>query len=284
MCKKIVIHGENFVDFFVFFRTGIDFFAEKRYNKYAMNHYQYVQAFNIKYCDADFKEKMKVSTFLSFMEEGACWSAEELGFGANYLKAKGYTFIVSANCIEFLRPVCVGEKPVLHTWPNKPSYVVFERQYELIDEAENMVAHAASRWCIVETGTSKIVPSKNIDNQDYSTYRTDKTLENVRWKIATFDVDGEEPRFSIKIANSEYDHNMHVNNTRYADYCLNVFTVAELSDKWVKRFSIAYLKQCKEGETLRFYRRQTGENTYIAQGVNERDEIVVAAEILLEKF
>ncbi len=247
-----------------------------------MNTYQYVQPFYIKYCDADFKDEMKVSTMLSIMEEGACWSADELGFGYDYIKPKGYAFVISNNCVEFIRPVRVGETPLLRTWPNKPTYVVFERQYELLDEQENLVARAASRWCIIDRNTGKIMPSKCVDNQDYSTYRTDKAIENAQWKISTFPTENETPKFSVTVGSSAYDHNMHVNNTRYADYCMNVFSVAELSNKWVKRFSISYLKECKEGETIDFYRRQTAENVFLAQGVNQNGALVVAAEITLE--
>ena len=75
---------------------------------------------------------------------------------------------------------------------------------------------------------------------------------------------------------------MHVNNTRYADYCLNCFSIEELSKRRVKRFSISYVKQCKEGETLCFYRKQSEDGCYLTQGVNEKNEIVVQAMIGFE--
>jgi acyl-ACP thioesterase len=76
---------------------------------------------------------------------------------------------------------------------------------------------------------------------------------------------------------------MHVNNTRYAEYCLNCFSIAELSNRWLKRFSISYVKQCKEGETLRFYRKETDDGSYLAHGFNEKDEIVVQSQIWFAK-
>jgi acyl-ACP thioesterase len=105
----------------------------------------------------------------------------------------------------------------------------------------------------------------------------------VKWKIPAFKMEEGELRFSLKIANSEYDHNMHVNNTRYADYCLNCFTVAELSERRVKKFSISYLKQCREDETLSFYRKKTEDNGYLAHGFNEAGELVVQSLIYFEE-
>ncbi len=248
-----------------------------------MKKYQYNQQFFIKYCDANFKDEMKISTALSFMEEAASWSAQELGFGYDYIKAKGQAFIISNSCIEFSRPVLVREKPIVQTWPNQPSFVILERQYNFLSEQEE-VARAATRWCIIDIKTDKILPSKSIDNQDFSTYRTDKVLTDIQWKIAPFAIEEENPRFCITIANSEYDHNMHVNNTKYADYCMNVFSVQELQNKWVRRFSIAYIKQCKEGETLRFFRKETSKGEFLVQAINDNNEPVVRAEICLAEY
>lgn len=75
---------------------------------------------------------------------------------------------------------------------------------------------------------------------------------------------------------------MHVNNTRYADYCFNCFSVEELSKRTLTQFAVSYVKQCREGETLRFYRKQTESGAYLTQGVNERDEIVVQARIVFK--
>ena len=46
-----------------------------------MEKYQHNQTFKIKYCDVDFKDELKPSVALALMEEVACSSADELGFG-----------------------------------------------------------------------------------------------------------------------------------------------------------------------------------------------------------
>lgn len=247
-----------------------------------MEKYQHVQDFQIKYCDVDFKDELKVSTALAYMEEIACASADELGFGYAYVKPRGYAFMVSNICCEFVRPVRLGEIIRTQTWPLPPSYVVFGREYKFLSKAGEALINASSRWCLVDMKSGKILQSKTIDNQDYSTYNTDKALENVTWKIATFQPEEGELRFSITIANSEYDHNMHVNNTRYADYCMNCFTIAELSQRRLKRFCISYVKQCKEGDTLRFYLKREADGSFLAHGFNEANEIVVQSQITFE--
>lgn len=251
------------------------------YNK-DMEKYCHVQKFQVKFCESDFKDELKTSVALSYMQEVACASADELGFGYAYIKPKNLAFMVTNICCEFYKPIRLGELVSVKTWPTPPSFVVFGREYQFENGQGELLANASSRWCLVDMTTGKIAPSKLIENQDYSTYNLDKTLPSVQWKIPVFSVDDSKPAYAFTVANSEYDHNYHINNTRYADYCLNCFSVAELSKMRLTRFSISYIKQCREGEILSFYRNQVEENIYLVQGMNERQEIVVQARMEFE--
>ncbi len=243
-----------------------------------METYRHIKNFDVRYCDVDFKDELKASTILNYFEEAACASADELGFGYAFIKPRGYAFMVTNLCMEFSRPVTLFDKVSVHTWPLPPSYVVFGREYQLF-AGEECAIRASSRWCLIDRKDGRVAQSKVIDNQDYSTYNTSRALEVKKWKLPVFPIEEGELKFEIKIFNSEYDHNMHVNNTRYADYCFNCFSVEELSKKQLRRFSISYVKQCREGDFLRFYKKETDEGTLI-EGVNELDEIVVQAEIV----
>ncbi len=258
-------------------------YEKKRSIINGMKAYEHTQEFLIKYCDVDFKDELKPSAALAYMEEVACASADELGFGYAYVKPRNYAFMVSNVRCEFIKPVPLGKIITLKTWPTPPTHVVFGREYQFLNERGEAYANASSRWCLIDLSTGKLLPSKAIDNQDYSTYNTRKLMEGVQWKIPAFPVEEGEKRFVITVANSEYDHNMHVNNTRYADYAFNCFTVSELAGLRLKAFSISYVRQCKEGETLSFYRKKIGDGEYLTQGVNEKGEIVAQASILFEE-
>ena len=267
----------------MFFRGfGIDFFSRIGYNKY-MKQYVHEKEFLIKYCDVDFKDELKVSATLAYLEEVACSSADELGFGYAFVKPRGYAFMVSNLCCRFIKPVRLGEKARFKTWPTPPSRVIFGREYQILSQAGEVLVNASSRWCLVDMQTGKLLQSKVIDNQDYETYNKNKVLEGVCWGIPSFKAEDGELKYSMTVANAEYDHNMHVNNTRYADYCLNCFSIAELSELRLKEFCISYVKQCKEGDKLYFYRKEMGNGEYLTQGFNELGQTVVQARVIFEK-
>ncbi len=244
-----------------------------------MEKYVHEKKFTIKYCEVDFKDELKVSTALSYMEEVACSSADELGFGYAYVKPKEYAFMVTNLCLEWVSPPPLGETLTVKTWPTPPSHVIFGREYQLVSPDGEVRVNATSRWCLIDMRSGKLLPSKAIDNQDYSTYNTDKLIEGVQWKIPAFACDEGELKYVLTVANGDYDHNMHVNNTRYAEYCFNCFSVEELFSRQLKRFSISYVKQCKEGEILRFYRKRTEDGSYLVHGFNEKNEVVLQSRI-----
>ncbi len=245
-----------------------------------MEIYRHEKEFEVKYCEVDFKDELKLSTALAYMEEVACSSADELGFGYAYVKPRGYAFMVINLCVSFLSPVPLGEKVTVRTWPTPPTHVAFGREYQFLSSAGELRLNASSRWCLIDMKAGKPLPSKAIDNQDYSTYNREKALEGVQWKIPAFSPEEGELGYTLTVANGDYDHNMHVNNTRYADYCLNCFTVEELSSRKLKAFSISYVKQCKEGEILRFYRKETEDGSYLVHGFKENGELAVQSKIL----
>ena len=244
-----------------------------------MKVYEHSAEFKIKYCDVDFKDEMKMSVGLALMEEVACSSADELGFGYEYIKPRGYAFMVTNIHCEFFSPICLGETVVVKTWPTPPSRVIFGREYQFLSGKGKILANATSRWCLFDLNEGKLLPSKLIDNQDYSTYNTRKLFEDVRWKIPVFPKEEGELRYIMTVANSAYDHNMHVNNTCYADYCLNCFSVEELSKMNLKKISITYVKQCTEGDVLKFYRKTSEDGTHLVQGINAKDELVVQSSL-----
>lgn len=249
-----------------------------------MDKYCYEKPFEIKYRESDFNDFLKPSGALSFMEEVAGYSAEELGFGYNgYLKNKGYAFMISSVAFTVRKQIATGQTVNVKTWPTPPSYVVFGREYEFLSATGETLLSASSRWCLIDLKTNKILSSKVLEDQDYSKYHTEKALEVERWKIPVFPKEEGVEKYNVLVANSEYDHNMHVNNTRYADFCMNCFSVAYLKQHSVKRFAVSYIKQCKEGDFLSFYLKEDGDCKYV-QGYNQLGELVVQTEIIFEKI
>ena len=261
-------------------RKRVDFFGQRLYNDTVMEQYRHEETFNVGFCDADFKDEMKISSLLSYFETAASNSAEELGFGYSFLKAHGYAFFLCEIRCTLYKSVALGEALRVVTWPTPPSYAVFGREFEGFCAHKEKALIATSRWCAVDFASGRILTSKAFPEQDYSDSAVyDPHKSGVpAGKTAKLSPEEGELRYFFTVANSEYDHNMHVNNTRYADYCLNCFSVEELAKRRLKGFALSYVKQCREGDELRFYRKDGENGVTLVSGYNQSGENVLRAE------
>ena len=58
---------------------------------------------------------------------------------------------------------------------------------------------------------------------------------------------------------SDIDLNGHVNSIKYIEHILDLFPMEMFREKRIRRFEMAYVAESYYGDTLSFYREQTGE-------------------------
>lgn len=219
-----------------------------------MSVYCHKTDYKLRNSDFDFKDELKPSALLALTQESACLSGDELGFGYYDLQPKNFGFIIVNTYCEIDRPVSLGESLTVETWPLPPRHVIFERGYR-VKSAGATVARLASRWCLVDLKDfSLLTPDKLGEVHTNCPYNPEKSVEVPCWKIPKL-IDRGEAAYALTVKNSVCDHYFHANNTRYADFFFDCFTMDELKDKKLLSFQIAYGKQAKENAEVRFYRR-----------------------------
>ncbi|MDE6597186.1 MAG: hypothetical protein K2K60_00930 [Clostridia bacterium] len=229
--------------------------------------YRNINDYKLRYTDVDPYDNLKLSSLLSFLEESACLSADELGFGYDDVAPKNIGFVIVNWYIKLERNIKLGETLSVHTWPIKPRHMIFVRDFEIYSGKEK-VGVATSRWCMVDTKTFAILPSNAYFNEgDFDNYNTERSVEFSGWKIPRI-TEGE-LAYSKIATYSDYDHYFHVNNTKYADFMLDVFSVEELENLSVSSVQITYVKQCKQGEKLDFYKSSDGDGYFIEGRVGD---------------
>ncbi|MGN0808201.1 MAG: acyl-[acyl-carrier-protein] thioesterase [Candidatus Coproplasma sp.] len=209
-----------------------------------------IRNYELRYADTDFKDDLKLSSLLSFLQESACVSADELGFGYSVLQPKCYGFVILNWHIELFRAVKLGEVLTVHTWPIQPKRLSVFRDFELFCGDEK-VGVATSRWCLVDLNNFKILNPVCVFDENL-TYNEKRSVEVLNWKIPA--CNSSECVYSKKASYSDYDHYLHVNNTKYADFLMDVFSPDELENKYIASVDINYQTQCKFGEVIEFFR------------------------------
>lgn len=228
-----------------------------------MSRYCHEETFKLRYSDADFKDELKISELLAFAQEAACRSADELGFGYNDLKPHDFGFLVVNTYCELLRPIGYDETLKVKTWPLPPRHVIFERDYRVEDERGEVCALLASRWCLVDLKSMKLLSADNLPAHANCPYRAEKTVEVPSWKIPKPTAARE--KYRMRVLQSHCDHYYHANNTRYADFFFDCFSLEELAARRVKSFQIAYVKQAKPGSELILLREDCADGSSLLE-------------------
>lgn len=216
------------------------------------------------YSDCDHKDEVRPSALLNYAQEVAGQSADELGFGYKDTIGDRCGFFIATTCCEIFVPIRIGDLLTVSTWPLTPRHGIFERDYEVTRGGEK-VAALASRWCLVDLDTQKILPPERLKAHASCPYRDDRVI-TPDWSLPKLRGEGKEV-YSMATRVSHYDHFRHVNNAKYADFFMDCFTEEEL-EKRVKSFRISYVKQVKAGEELTFYRKDSEEGTALEACVN----------------
>ncbi len=225
--------------------------------------YLHKKDYEIRFTDVDFNDNIKLSSLLAILEESACLSAEELGFGYTVLKPKNIGFILVNWYVELYRPLTIGDILTVYTWPIEPKKLTVFRDFELFVNGEK-VGVATSRWCLVDLATFSMLPSK-VAFGNGILYNDFRSVEFNGWKIPACELK-EKPDYVKYVSYSDYDHYNHVNNTKYGDLLLDAFTPEELAGKALSSAQVTYVKQCKYGEKLEFFKMSADDGYYIIEG------------------
>lgn len=227
-----------------------------------MNGYVHRREFPLRYTDFDFQDVFKPSSLLGLVQEAACSSADELGFGYEDLKPLNYGFITVHTYCELLAPVKIGDRLTVETWPLPPRHVIFERDYRVLNQKGERVANLASRWCLVDLKDfSLLTPEALSKAHEKCPYNPEKSLQVLSWKLNKL-TDGAREVSRMIVGASRCDHYFHANNTYYLDFFFDCFSFEELA-RPVKNFQIAYVKQAKAGKELVFLRKDEGNSSFL---------------------
>ncbi len=235
--------------------------------------------FTLRNYETNFRQELKPSALLGYFQETAGDHSEMMGLGFARLAEKGYGWLLSKIFVQFEELPKFGDTVLVRTWPHKPNKAIYERSFELL-HGNGVIARAYSRWCIFNKKSGMVVPCSKVDQPEID-FIEKRSVDFNDWQLRGIEHKSS-PEFSIRIANSEYDLNYHVNNIRYADYIFNCFTVRELEERRLKSFQLHYIKQSRENDVLDFYREETSASEYTVEGIKNGEELVVSARICFE--
>jgi acyl-ACP thioesterase len=194
----------------------------------------YADEYRVYHKDIDFQGELRLSALLLMLQETAWNHAHVLGLGYSSAAFKDLVWVLSRMRIELLAPGPGWMQGVrLQTSPTGVERLFAMRDFLATDGAGRPFARISSAWILIDSASRRPVRPESVINPE--NYRIAAPIMETRpFKLR-------EPADGVELARhrtawSDIDAHRHVNNVRYAEWCLDTYQ----AEDWKRRRLIEY--------------------------------------------
>jgi acyl-ACP thioesterase len=221
--------------------------------------------------DVDFSSKVSLCTVCNLFQESAWRHATEHKLGYHDLIKSQKAWVLSSLKINIRALPAWKDNITLYTWARTTDKLFAYRDFEIYSEGtDEPEIRATSSWLIIDVQSKR--PQRIHQYAGLMPLLSDKqALDNSLDKIPAV----EEIHDSYKKvpAYSDLDVNHHVNNVKYVEWILDLFTMEYQKKHRIRDFEIEYRNEVgyKEVVKLEGQRNNTPES-FLVQGVNSSSD------------
>ena len=106
--------------------------------------------FSVRYYEVGPSRLMRPATLLDYLQDAAAEHALILRIGVQDLHHRDLTWVLSRLRLTVERYAGVGETVVVRTWPSTRGSLSSYREFEVLDQAGEIVARATTAWVVLD--------------------------------------------------------------------------------------------------------------------------------------
>ena len=221
--------------------------------------------------EMDFTNKISLPSIAKIFQEVAFHHANKLGFGVVHLEKDNNIWVLSKLLFRIKRYPQLDEKMEIHTWPKGLERLFALRDFEIFDEAGDVIAGGSGYFLIIDSQTRR--PQRVDTLREAIEVYPDKHA--IPEKASnSIDFSNPEENFSIKIRYSDLDLNDHVNNAKYIQFVLDSYDKVFLTENVVEFCEVQFLSELSFDDDITIMTEKTGELSYnhkIIRNIDKKD-------------
>jgi acyl-ACP thioesterase len=181
-----------------------------------MSELLHTKPFTVRYYEVGSSRLVRPATLLDYLQDAAAEHASLLQIGVEQLHHRGLTWVLSRLRLTVGRYAGVGEAVLVRTWPSTRGSLSSYREFEVLDQAGEIVARATTAWVVLDLVRRRPVRLAGV--------LPDYLLEPRRAIADDFPplprAEAPEREVRFKVRRSDLDMNRHVNNAVYVGWAL----------------------------------------------------------------
>lgn len=205
----------------------------------------YTQKYDISAIHTDCFGRVKPSVLLYFAQEIAGEHCLQLGTDWDTLQKKNLFWALIRTKVQITRLPMLGESLILETWPMPQTRTAYPRCTVGCDENGNEYFRMISLWVLMDTQSRTMVLPGKCDVQVDGILRG-MELDAPRALPAR---DGQHSH-TRTVGFAELDRNLHMNNTRYLDWSMDLIHSQFHRCHPIREFTVCYLSEAREGQEI----------------------------------
>lgn len=224
---------------------------------------KWIETYLIHSNDIDFKSEARLSVLLSLAQRTADADLEQLGATRDQMIEAGMGWMLITMDLRISRMPKALEQINVETWNKGPRGALWQRDFVIYGSGGKILGEACSIWALVDIQKRRMLrPSKfpfdvYINEEDSAGEAPDKVT-------IPEDMPLHESYRSV-VRYSGIDANLHLNNSRYADLCMDTLTEEELTGYSCAGFRITYHHEARLGDDMVVKRSElSGGRVYVS--------------------
>ena len=205
----------------------------------------YRQQFHIDPVAVDCFGRLKPSMLLLYAQEAAGHHSDLLSFTYDSLADRGLFWAIIRNRVQITRLPREHETITLETWPMPTTRTAYPRSTVAYDEQGNELFRSISLWVLMDRESrTMVLPAKSgvdlegtLRGMELAAPRSvmPRSMAQSRSRTVSF---------------TDLDINVHMNNTRYLDWVMDLLPSRFHRDHSIKDFTLCYMNEALEGQNL----------------------------------
>ena len=244
-----------------------------------------VYTYDINGTDTDYKDQIHMHALLSMMQEAASRNASVYGWGAEVLDGLNICWLLLRISVRMEERPSWLQKIRIETWSRGAERLYFNRDFLIYDESGRKIGGASSVWILADKTTHRPVRPDTVLQYAKAASDPVRALDFDTPKLkALFDAEYMSGNTTggntiVKYADfSEIDRNHHVNNTRYAAWCLDAAHNKSLDQGDITGIDINYNAEIHFGEkVILFFEEGEGTGLHVDGFVTDRKSVAFSA-------
>lgn len=198
--------------------------------------------------ESNAEKEMPLGLILSRIIEVATEHANMWGVGYSTLVKENQAWVLSRVSVEMTSYPKINENYTFTTWIEDYNRHFSQRDFAIYNSNNEIIGYARTIWVVINSLTRESVDiSKFSYMKDVVSNRECLIEKQGRLQPVT---NGEQHSYRFKYA--DIDMNRHVNTVKYVEHLLNHIPLETFDKNFIKRFEIAFTKECYYDQEVTF--------------------------------